>query len=581
MVALLGAAVLTVVAAAPASAINPADEAATHAFLQAEYEHEVAVVRAEPAEAAAAKAFADQLGGECAGVLKGEPSEEGEGPVPTAQPTPRQRGEQARRGHQRSTIQEELQQAFLGALGQPDLPALRAFAAQTANLTWSDPRIAALIKAEVSSSLRTTEAPPTSVCADMRAWAASGFNALSPATRAFEASQRSRVRELETLVTLQSLLKPTEGPAELALVKRAKNYALRSGRAAIRPYEEVERLEHTLGRPENTFERREHAPVIAHGVTATGRKYTIRVNTPETDFGPTCRRAVTVELTDTTRRQGVVVSSGGTDSTLCLDKREMRGSPSAQGGCEGLTVYTAVPASVRTVELRLRDGRTITSGVVRIPRRYGGPAGVYVESVPGKNAQPVSLTELDKAGRVVAVRRFGPEYRCPRHEPEVHLPKLVTLVSGTTPSGEPFTVNGTLVHFGRHYEFSLNAFGPATGGGLVEEISGEAIESPRGSRAFKQSLTTECAPHAYAIVYGTLAPPAATVLARTPAGLVPLTVVPIAAGLHAPGPLAYGAFTEIPSELIVRRADGSTLYTESLAAKVAEEAQYCAGYAEP
>ncbi|HLH14466.1 MAG TPA: hypothetical protein VKV16_06720, partial [Solirubrobacteraceae bacterium] len=100
-------------------------------------------------------------------------------------------------------------------------------------------------------------------------------------------------------------------------------------------------------------------------------------------------------------------------------------------------------------------------------------------------------------------------------------------------------------------------------------------------KAFPWSLALECPPHEVAIVYGILAGPGASVLARTPQGLVPLTVVPLAADLHAKGPLVYGMFAALPSELVVRRADGSTLYSENLTARAREEAQFCEGYAEP
>jgi hypothetical protein len=70
------------------------------------------------------------------------------------------------------------------------------------------------------------------------------------------------------------------------------------------------------------------------------------------------------------------------------------------------------------------------------------------------------------------------------------------------------------------------------------------------------------------------------VLARTPQGLVALSKVEIAARFHSKGPLAYGVFASVPAELIVRRSDGSTLYTQSLTAAAKEEAEFCEGYAE-
>jgi hypothetical protein len=56
--------------------------------------------------------------------------------------------------------------------------------------------------------------------------------------------------------------------------------------------------------------------------------------------------------------------------------------------------------------------------------------------------------------------------------------------------------------------------------------------------------------------------------------------VAIAPDLHPGGPLVYGVFSTLPSELIVQSSDGSTLYTESLAAKGKEEAEFCEGYEE-
>jgi len=54
----------------------------------------------------------------------------------------------------------------------------------------------------------------------------------------------------------------------------------------------------------------------------------------------------------------------------------------------------------------------------------------------------------------------------------------------------------------------------------------------------------------------------------------------VAADLHSEGPLVYGAFSTLPSELVVRGSDGAILYSESLAARGREEAEFCQGYAE-
>jgi hypothetical protein len=71
------------------------------------------------------------------------------------------------------------------------------------------------------------------------------------------------------------------------------------------------------------------------------------------------------------------------------------------------------------------------------------------------------------------------------------------------------------------------------------------------------------------------------VVARTPEGAVALDAIPVEPRVHAKGPLVYGVFNALPSELTVLGANGSTLYAENLQAKAAEAAQFCEGYAEP
>ena len=45
--------------------------------------------------------------------------------------------------------------------------------------------------------------------------------------------------------------------------------------------------------------------------------------------------------------------------------------------------------------------------------------------------------------------------------------------------------------------------------------------------------------------------------------------------------LVYGVFAVAPTELVIRRADGRTVYSESLAQRVAENTEFCEGFAEP
>jgi hypothetical protein len=106
------------------------------------------------------------------------------------------------------------------------------------------------------------------------------------------------------------------------------------------------------------------------------------------------------------------------------------------------------------------------------------------------------------------------------------------------------------------------------------------VIAPAVAKAFPWSLSIGCAPHPYAIVYGILTPPGESVVARTAGGAVALNLVALEPRVHAKGPLAYGVFNALPSELTVLGSNGSTLYTENLQAKATEAAQFCEGYAE-
>ncbi|HTZ86636.1 MAG TPA: hypothetical protein VMB05_08210, partial [Solirubrobacteraceae bacterium] len=168
-----------------------------------------------------------------------------------------------------------------------------------------------------------------------------------------------------------------------------------------------------------------------------------------------------------------------------------------------------------------------------------------------------------------------------RREPQPTGPKLFKLVQGTAPDGTPYTIEGALVEFpGHESSFSVNA---QTGlEGSSEEEASIAV-GPLGGvpKPSPWHHLVGCPPHPFALVYGLLAPPGSSVLARTPEGLVPLAEQQLDPKLHADGPLFYGVFAALPSELIVRRADGSTLYTESLVTKAKENAEFCEGFAEP
>jgi hypothetical protein len=182
---------------APTSiAATPADTAATHTLLQARYTLDVASVDNAAAGQASVRRLTDSLGRECHGVLAGAPRDGGviqaEGPAPT----PRARGEHELQEHQSQTIAEELAAALIAASASPERVAIEAYAAATAPLVWSDSRIAPLVHASAARTLESVTVAPPDVCADMKAWAQSGYRLLSPASKAFELAQAAHAENI-------------------------------------------------------------------------------------------------------------------------------------------------------------------------------------------------------------------------------------------------------------------------------------------------------------------------------------------------------------------------------------------------
>jgi hypothetical protein len=405
--------------------------------------------------------------------------------------------------------------------------------------------------------------------ADASTWAQSGYRALSAASREFEPSRAARgSSEQAEERSLGSLLKPYENASDRVLVHKTNAIEDKLLARALTAVRTVLSLDRVVGFPKVGGEEPKQIPV-SHGRTAAGTRF--EVSTGSRLFGApgSCRRSAAVSYSRPGAPEALI--EGGPNNPVCLSSPQYR-HPAlfCEAGIE--TIQTAVPASVRSVRLVLADGRTIESRVVRVPRRDGGPAGIYAQEIQGSTSHAVSVVELNAGGG--AVLSVGlPRYRCvkSRTEPE-GLPTVTELISAHTPEGEPFMIN---------------AFGSLNGEPFVSVNAGvdPGLTQPAiglgASKAFPWRLSIGCTPHSYAILYGILAPPGGSVTARTPEGAVALNVVPIEPRLHAKGPLVYGVFSALPSELTVLGANGSTVYTENLQAKATEAAQFCEGYAEP
>jgi hypothetical protein len=551
----------------PIAAASSPDAHSTHAYLIAQYKLVTALQHDATAAGGAETAAARQIARECPKVVSGMPPEPS--PKPPSAFSPRARGENARLSQQRQTIEEELDGAVTRPGDSSYRPAEEAYAAEVRQLSWSNPAIASAIQAATTAGLEAVSAPAPPFCADARAWAQSGYRTLSAASREFEASQAARMRaDQGEERSLGTLLTPYENASDRALIRKTdalESKLLASAGATLRT---VSSLERTVGFPRAGTEEPKQIP-LGHGRTAAGTHYEVSSDSAPLGARGSCHRSATVAYTRPGAPEVLILS--GPNNPICLSSpRHRHPVLFCEAGIE--TIQTAVPAAVRSVRLVLADGRTIASRVVRVPRRDGGPAGIYAQEIRGSTSHAVSLLGLNAGGGVVLTVKL-PRYRCvkPRKEPD-ELPTSTELASGRTPEGEAFTIRA----FG---SFNDEPFLSADTG-VDPELDEPAIFGLGASKMFPWSLSIGCAPHPYAILYGILVPPGKSVVAQTPQGAVALNVVPVEPRLHAKGPLVYGVFSALPSELTVLGANGSTVYTENLQAKATEAAQFCEGYAE-
>ena len=554
-----------------AAAASSSDAQATHTYLVAQYRLVTALLHKAGVARGAESAAAAQIARECPGVLAGMP--QASSLTPFRALPPRRRGENARLSHQGQTIEEELGATLGRAEGSLTRAAEEAYVAEVRGLSWSNPAIASSLQAATTAKLEAVSGPAAPFCADARAWAQSGYRSLSAASREFEASRAARSNsDQEQERSLGALLKPYETASDRALVHKTSAVDSQLLAGALANVRTVFSLDRILGLPQSGTEETKQI-TLGHGHTAAGTRFEVSSGSGSGLLGASssCHRAATVAYTRPGAPEVLIV--GGPNNPICLSSPKYR-HPAVfcEAGIE--TIQTAVPASVRSVRLVLANGRTIGSRVVRVPRRDGGPAGVFAQELRGKTSHAVSLVELNAGGGVVLTVGL-PRYRCvkSREEPEERLPTRTKLASGSTPDGEPFTIS---------------TFGSINGGepflsidtGVDAELS-EIVIAPAMTKAFPWSLSIGCAPHPYVILYGILTPAGESVVARTAGGVVALNLVALEPRVYAKGTLAYGVFSALPAELTVLGSNGSTVYTENLQAKATEAAQFCEGYAEP
>jgi hypothetical protein len=573
----------------PASAhVSPQDAAATHAYVEAGYTYAQAVVANLPVSRAAFEGLTNKIVGECPGVLAGAPSALGF--TESNSSTARRSAELRREEGQAGLLQAELDSALGLAFAQPNHQAAQTYAASVMPLQWSDATLTGLVRQHVAELQERLGLTAPDVCADMRAWVASGYRTLSIASKEFRdrEEQRTALRTATRRTSPPLLLKRLaryENAGDKSLIRKAERL---SGKelSLLKPLVSAEeRLQHALGatppaRLESALEPAKGGVTIGRGRTAAGESYVakLRRNSPHSRAAQEsgCRLSLSI-------RNGGGSGSSSNRFTTCMSRSGRPAEPSVNCGSARLTVTLDTLPAARSVRLRLSNGREITSRVLFASPRFGGPAGFYYQVVRGPSPIPVALAELDAHGRTLRVVALPHIVECTQHPLKYFPGGIRTLVNERVPSGPAFTIVGERYRFLGHVYFELKLhleeFGESELGGFSRSIGGAIILTPR-PRALDWQIETGCKPHPYAILYSLLKSPQDTVLARTAGVLTAWRSVSIPASMHAGGVLVYTVLPAPPEELLIRAPDGKTIHSEKLAPLATEAAETCEGEAE-
>lgn len=604
MLGMTGVAAPASVAATPKPTAT--DRAATHAYLLATEAWDEAELANLPQSNAAVAAAAAQISSECPGVLTGAPPHEHELRIVLGSPPPNARaeGERHRESRQRDDLKAELSAALDDASKQSNRTAEQVLVGAIASLKWSNPAITEFLHITAEYIQEDLNASAPSVCADMRSWVASGYRTLAPASKEFKKRSEALIKRIFAAITshilahikpFPQILAPYESVTDRALFQRTRSLTAQLRKDHKARDEADTRLEAAVGLPPPEipqFERTAKKPTeVAHGRTAAGGHFVVlaerATQVPRFPHESGCNTNVTIEESARTHAEGFVGVSTGS-SERCLSRSHV--TPEQKVECDSgqLTIEANLLPAARSVRLLLSNNRTITSPAIRVPARLGGPAGLYYQAVRGPSPIPVSLTELDAHGNQLTVLKLPAVVECAAKVRKYVHDGIVRLAHASLPQGPTFTIRAERYReLGRaHFELRLSEsggdeelFGGENSGSFFS-VSGGRFGPPGRKRVFSSQVSNGCKPQPYEIVYGVLKAPRDTVLARVSGKLVPLHVVGIPARLHAGGVLAYGAFSPIPTELVVRDARGKTVSRENLGSEAKSETERCEGEAE-
>jgi hypothetical protein len=293
-----------VTAGAAVSAPTRADLAATHTYLVAEYAFDRTALANIRASDAAFEAAAAGLEAECPGVLDGLARPNEAAPASGMLQTPNKK-----ELFQVFDIDGELLFTLIRSWLQTDRPAAVTFVRTLRSLHFSDPQLTQSVNNEVPELEQDFDSPAPTVCADMKAWAASGYRTLPQDTTEFVKTEEGTGSTLSlSEASVRTLIANRESPADRTLAKRIERLSDKLGRALEALSPTSEHLVAALGLEglgKLTVQRPRSDVVVGRGTTSAGTKFVASVEAPPKLHD--CRPGLTI-----TEAEGpLTVSSGG------------------------------------------------------------------------------------------------------------------------------------------------------------------------------------------------------------------------------------------------------------------------------
>jgi hypothetical protein len=218
---LLALALLSLCLAPSAALATPADDAATHAYILANY----ALVRASDAKVgvgqAAVERYYRSINSKCKGAGAGAPQDEAGQPL-------------------NYEATGALWSITYGVAAAP----IRTFVSSVNRLHWSNPKLTQIAKSYAATLHGLSTLPLPNLCGDVQTWRAGGFHTVPASTTSFD----QHVESLEARTIPPKLLARYEQPGDKSIVERTTRLELQLQDVETSTgYSDLEALVGTLG----------------------------------------------------------------------------------------------------------------------------------------------------------------------------------------------------------------------------------------------------------------------------------------------------------------------------------------------